>query len=79
MYATNYIIIDKDNNTIGLWVCSQGNTSSPSLYTCHIDTQTIDYLGGRGISKGMDIFPDTLEESIWNKAQMIYLKSGKSS
>lgn len=78
MYATDYIIIDKDNNTVGLWIrysTPQGFISSPSLYTCHIDTQTIDYLGGRGISKGMDIFPDTFEESVWNKAKEIYDKS----
>ena len=51
--------------------------SSPSLYKCHIDTKIMNYLGGREISKGMDVYPDTLEESIWNKARMIYLDYGK--
>ena len=42
--------------------------------TCYIDDQTVDYAGHKGIAKGLDIFPETIEEAVWDKAKELYFK-----
>lgn len=77
MYAKDFITIDRVNKTVEIWVRAtnlNGFTFRPVLYTCHIDDQTVDYAGYKGIAKGLDIFPETIEEAVWNKAKELYFK-----
>ena len=72
-----FITIDRVNKTVEIWVRAtnlNGFTFRPVLYTCHIDNQTVDYAGYKGIAKGLGIFPETIEEAVWNKAKELYFK-----